>query len=434
MAAPLPAKAAGQSSLDSLLAELEGHRYLDTDNPAREPREQFLVFAHEAEYADKVLAVALKHRAAAQRFFGTSIIWKEPAVILVYPDKVAYYRATGMYGTGGVQVQFRYKGYKVKLIATFEGENLLEHTLPHELTHLIITDMSNRHYFEGRRRDVILTPVWIQEGLAEYFTADDERRESFERLVYWSLHKDEALSLRKMLRQMGYDRKIVLHYAQSYSFIAFIAATVPQGRAKLRTYIQYYNEPELAKDPLKAFRLAFRVSDASIETIEKRWHAWVGRNYNVHFAPVVLRTHPADKAEDAARNGQVWIKFDKPMDPDTFNAKTMALRKSTTAKLGDDKTNLLAKAAFTYDSAESVLLIEVPGGLKAGAKYALALSDQVTDADRHGLVAEKFDEMEREEWWKSTKIEPQPDDKRAEKKQDPPKLVSSITFTTKAKD
>jgi hypothetical protein len=433
-AAASSARAAGEVSIESLLAELEGYRYLDISNPAKDPRGQFLVYAKDAKFAQEVLDVAVKHRAAAQQFFGTSIIWKEPAILLVYPSRTAYYRAIGLYGTGGVQAHLRYKGFKFKLVATFEGENLLGHTLRHELTHLIVTDMSNRQYFDGHRRDPVETPVWIQEGLAEYLTADQERRECFERLTYYAVHEQKTIPLRTLLVQMDYDNRIVLHYAQSYSFVAFIAAAAAHGRDKLRTYLQYYNEPDLAKDPLKAFLLAFQVSDASVETIEKQWYDWIGTHYDGHFAPVVLRTHPADKAKAANRDGRVWVKFDKPMDPASFSAATMALRQSSTGKLGDDQANLLTKAAFTYDSAESVLLIEVPGGLATGAKYTLALSDHVTDAQRHGLVAEKFDEMKRDDWWKSTKIEPQPDDKRAEKPEDAAKLVASITFTTKTKD
>jgi hypothetical protein len=433
-AASPAARAAGENSVEALLTELEGNRYLDIGHPAKDPRGQFLVYARDAKFAQEVLDVAVKHRAGAQRFFGTSIIWKEPAVLVVYPSRTAYYRAVGMYGTGGVQAHLRYKGFKFKLIATFEGEDLLGHTLLHELAHLIVTDMSNRQYFDGHRRDPVETPVWVQEGLAEYLTAEAERRETFERLTYWAVHEKKTIPLRTMLVEMDYDNRIVLHYAQSYSFVAFIASAAAHGRDKLRTYLQYYNEPELAKDPLKAFLLAFRTSDASTETIEQQWHAWIGTHYKGRFAPVVLRTHPADKAKAADRDGRVWVKFDKPMDPDGFSAATMALRQGTTAALGDEQGNLLAKAAFTYDSVESVLLIEVPGGFAAGTAYTLGLSDHVTDADRHGLTAEKFDEMKREEWWKSTKIEPQPDDKRQEKAEDAPKLVTSITFTTKQKD
>ncbi len=427
----------GLGMLKPFLEALEEERDLDTDHPATDARQQFIVYAKDGKRARQVVAVAVQRRHKAQQFFGTSIIWKEPAVILVYPDKAAYHRSWGMYGTAGVQLQGRYrgKGVKVKLVVTFEGEGLLEHTLPHELMHLLITDMSNRHYFDGRRRDVVATPVWIQEGLAEYMTAGAQRRKNFEKLVYWSLHEKKQIPLQRMLEQMPYDRNIMLHYAQSYSFIAFIAATVPNGRVRLRNYITSYNEPRLAKSPRRAFELAFQGVAPSIEVLEKRWHAWVAKHYRRHFAPVLLRTRPTDKARDASPDGKIWVQFDKPIDPATMTAKTMALRTGDSKRLGDDEENLLRQASFEYDSLRSVLLIEVAGGLDAGCDYTLAFSDHVRDTRQHGLVAERFDELKRGDWWKSKNVEPLPGQKRAqEKKEKPPKLVTSITFTTKAKE
>lgn len=424
------------SRLKPFLDELETDRYLDTDHPATDARLQFMVYAEEAKMAQRVLGVALRHRARAQQFFGTSIIWKEPAIILVYPDMMSYYRSWGMFGTAGVQVQFRYKGTKVKLIVTYEGERLLKHTLPHELMHLLMYDMSNRHYFEGRRRDPVYMPKWIQEGLAEYMTAGAERREDYEKLVYWSLHEKEEIPLRRLLVLKGYDRRWLLHYAESYSFVAFLAATVRDGRMRLRNYITSFNEPALAKAPLKVFEMAFQGVAPSIEVLEQRWHAWVARSYRRHFSPVVLQTKPAAKATGVQLDGRIWVKFDKPLDPDTLGAETMALRRGGSTKLGDDKDNLLHGAAFRYDAAKSVLLIEVPGGLEPGRKYTLAFSDGVKDGGEHGLVAEKFDEMKSDGWRKSGKAEPRPDEdegegeEEKEKKKTPPKLVTSIWFKT----
>jgi len=436
LVAPGPlARTAGGDSLKPFLDALRGARYLDSRHPAKDPRGQFIVYAAKEKMAKKVLNVAVQNRARAQSFFGTSIIWKQPAVLIVYPDEKTYLKEWELFGTGGVQLQFRYKGRKIKLIITYEEDKLLERTLPHELMHLLITDMSNRHYFDGRRRDLVPTPVWIQEGLAEYMTADPKRRENFEKFLYWSLYRKEQISLERLLEQMDYDDKIMLHYAESYSFIAFIAATVPNGRLRLRNYITSYNKKELAEDPLRAFELAFQGVAPSIDVLEKRWHAWVGARYRGHFSPIVLRTHPADKCEDAAADGRIWVKFDKPIDPATVGSKTIALHKAGSKKLGDNEQNLLRKASFLLDPTGCVLFIELPGGIEAKSRYTLAFSDQVTDKHRHGLVAKKFGEMKRFGWWEDPEKESAPgQDKTEQKKKKRPRLVLTVKFTTKAKD
>jgi len=430
-----PAYAATGDSLKPFLDQLRFDRYLDTDHPAQDVRRQFIVYGGDEKRAKQVLDVALRCRAKAQRFFSTSILWKQPAVLLIYPDEESYLKTWMLFGTGGVQIQCRYKGRKIKLVISYEDEDLLTSTLPHELMHLLITDMSNRQYFEGRRGDLVPTPVWIQEGLAEYMTANAERREDFEKFLFWSLHEKKQISLEKLLTKMKYDEQVLLHYAESYSFIAFIAATVPNGRQRLRNYIMSYNERDLAKDPLKAFDLTFQGVAPSVEVLEQRWHAWVGKHYGRHFSPVVVRTHPPNNFEEAALDGRIWVRFDKPIDPATVSHTTMALRKGNSTKLGDDGQNLLRRASFLFDPTGCVLLIKVPGGMEARCTYTLTLSDHVADKAKHGLAVDKFEEMRKDDWWTRKEVEPGSGGKqtRGRAKKKPPKRVTSIVFTTKTK-
>jgi len=396
-------------------------------------REQFIVYAKDGTRAKEVLAVALKNRAKAQRFFGTSIIWDLPALILVYPDKAAYYRSTGLIGTGGVQVQTRYKGKRVKMIMTYEGEGLLEHTLPHELMHLLITDMSNRDYFAGAQQNLVGTPVWIQEGLAEFLTADADRRADFQRLVRWKMHQHRLIPLRHLLARMGYEREIMLHYAQSYSFVAFIADTMPRGQQQLRNYITSYNDSRLADDPIRIFTLAFQGVAPSIEELETRWHAWIATHYEHHFCPVVVRTSPADGTQDASTAGRILVKFSKPIDPKTLNAETITLCPGRSRTLGSEEDNLLRHASFTQDSTSTALRIDVPGGLQANNVYTLVFSNRVQDGQERGLVVDRFAEMERADWWKTNDVEPVPGQVRQRKKAKqavPLKAVTVVTFTT----
>ena len=427
-------------SLKPVVELLKEDRYLDGEHPAQDPRQQFLVYAKTAERAQEVLQVVVQRRNQAQQFFQTSVVWREPALVLVYPSQIAYLRSTGLFGTEGVQVQFRYRGtgVKLKLVISYEGDNLLGENLPHELMHLLITDMSNRGYFEGRRADVMYAPVWTQEGTAEYMTADAVRRSNFEKLVYWSLHKGETIRLEQLLQLVEYDYEhMMLHYAESYSFIAFVAATVPNGRLRLRNFIVALDDPARAKDPLRTFELAFQGVAPSIDVLEQRWHAWIREQYAHHFPPVVLKTMPVHQSEDASTEGKIWVKFDKPIDPKTLSATTSALRKGSSKVLGDDEENLLRGARLTWSADRTVLLVEIFGGFDPDHTYTLVLSDHVKDPEQHGLVDKKFAFMETNDWWKESKVEPTPTgkgpkEKTTKTKTAPPKAVNTLTFKTKA--
>jgi hypothetical protein len=435
--APAPAPCTtGASALKPFLELIKQEGALDTDHPATDARQQFIVFAKDAKRAQEVLAVAVQSRHRAQQFFGTSIIWKEPAVILIYPSENAYHSSWGLYGTGGVQLQGRFhgKGVRIKLIVTYEEEHLLKRTLPHELMHLLIYDMSNRRYFDGKRGDLVEAPIWIHEGLAEYLTADPERRADFEKYFYWKLHTKEQMRLARLLKQTAYDERAWLHYAEAYSFVAFVAATVPNGRLRLRNYITSFDDPAMGGDAMRIFDLTFQGVAPSIEQLEQRWHAWVRARYARHFPPTMLRTKPAHRADDAASDGKIWVQFDKPVDPRTLSAATIALRAGTSKKLGADEGNLLRGASFKCNKTRTVLLITVPGGLKPDCRYTLALSDHVKDAEKRALTTKKFEEMESGAWAKSEKPELDFDWKPSKKKAEaaPPKLVCAINFKTGA--
>jgi hypothetical protein len=428
-------------ALKPVLEVLKNDPYLDGQHPAQDPRKQFLVYAKNAQRAQEVLQVVVQRRHQAQQFFQTSVIWRDPALVLVYPNEITYLRSGGQYGSAGQQAQGRFHGTgaKVKLVMTYEGKDMLGHTLPHELMHLLITDMSNRGYYDGHRNEVMETPIWTQEGIAEFMTADALRRGNFERFVYWSLHEGKMMGLERMLRRVDYDRQhMVLHYAQSYSFVAFIAATVPNGRQRLRNFIVSFDDPDRAKDPLRTFEMAFQGVAPSIEVLERRWHIWIDQQYAHHFPPVVVKTLPTHESEDASTDGKIWVKFDRPIDRGTLSAATTALRKGSTKTLGDDKDNLLRRAILTWSKDGTVLLIEARDGFDANSTYTLVLSDHVKDTEGHGLAAGKFAIMETDDWWKESTIEPTPKDKGSKGTTTPktttPKAVSTLTFKTKTGD
>ena len=123
------------------------------------------------------------------------------------------------------------------------------------------------------------------------------------------------------------------------------------------------------------------------------------------------------------------------VDPKTLSAETIALRFGSSRELGTDRDNLLRRASFKQDSTSTALRIDVPGGLQAERVYTLVFSNHVQDAGERGLVADRFKEMELEEWWKTNDPEPAPGEVRERKKtkdEAPPKAVTTVTFKTGA--
>lgn len=84
--------------------------------------------------------------------------WEHRVKIYIYGDRDSYAAATHRpEWSGGVA------DYKNKLISSYAGnQNFLENVLPHEIAHLIFRD------FIGFKGEV---PLWIDEGVAQWWTA-----------------------------------------------------------------------------------------------------------------------------------------------------------------------------------------------------------------------------------------------------------------------
>jgi tetratricopeptide (TPR) repeat protein len=251
--------------------------------PVMDTQEQFIVFSPDPALSREVLNVALRLRRQIYRFFGSATLYDQPAFILVFPSRERY----NLPGTGGAAVQFKYRGQNVRIIATFLQENLKEEILPHELVHFLISDLATG---SGQQGEPPQLPVFINEGIAEYFSAPQGRRVRFEKSVWDSLQQGKLESFQEIMTSTADWSEAItggsdswVKRSQAYSAVSFLAS-LPEGNVKLRNYLLSYGNAtgRMARGSasLRAFEMAFRGDYSSWEEIQKRWVGYIqGREF-----------------------------------------------------------------------------------------------------------------------------------------------------------
>ena len=243
--------------------------------PAMDTQEQFIVFSPDRNLSKALLDRALKLRLEIYRFFGISKVWDEPAFILVFPTKERY----GVLGTGGASVQFRYRSQSVRIIGSYIQEGLEERILPHEMVHFLIADLAT--VGSSREGESPQLPFFVNEGIAEYFTASPGRRLLFEKSAWETFQAGKLQPLRAVVTSTATWAEAKpgaegarTHRAQAYSVVSFLAS-LPDGNLKLRNYISAYGT-STGRVPresasLQAFETAFRRDYSSWEGLQDRW-------------------------------------------------------------------------------------------------------------------------------------------------------------------
>jgi tetratricopeptide (TPR) repeat protein len=247
--------------------------------PVMDTQEQFIVFSLDHSLSKSLLDAALKLRLEIYRFFRISKVWNEPAFILVFPTRERY----GLLGTGGASLQFKYRGQSVRMIGSYIQEGLEERILPHEIVHFLIADLST--VGSGREGEPTQLPYFINEGIAEYFSASPGRRLLFEKGAWETFQAGKLEPLSKILTSTASPVEALTgsesawtQRAQAYSVVSFLAS-LPDGNVKLRNYISIYGT-SVGRVPresasLRAFETAFRQDYSSWEGLQNRWVQYI---------------------------------------------------------------------------------------------------------------------------------------------------------------
>ncbi len=249
------------------------------DFPGSEPvmdvQEQFIVFSPDQRLSREILGVVLDLRLRIHRFFSISKVWDEPAFVLIFPTKESY----GLRGTGGATIQFKYRNQYIRILSSYLQEHLTDHIVPHEMVHFLIAELSTvGSRSEGKPPEL---PVFINEGIAEYFSASSGRRLLFEKGVWESYRAGKLENVKKIVTSTAHWAEALTggeqagaQRAQGYSVVSFLAS-LPNGNVKLRNYIMSFGTSagrfSREEASLRAFEMAFRRDYSSWEELQRRW-------------------------------------------------------------------------------------------------------------------------------------------------------------------
>jgi hypothetical protein len=167
----------------------------------------FRVEAPSRRVARLVAEAAERHRKElAMRWLGAEMpTWREPCLIQV---EIAPERGTG----GATRFTFD-KGKVASQHMTLQGsvENLLAHTLPHEVTHTVMA-----HFFGAP------VPRWADEGAA-LLSEDEEEQQRHDRLARQILKTpDRKISLRRLFAMRDFPADVMALFAEGYSVTHFL--------------------------------------------------------------------------------------------------------------------------------------------------------------------------------------------------------------------
>jgi tetratricopeptide (TPR) repeat protein len=243
--------------------------------PVMDPQQQFIVFSPDQRLSREMLELVLNLRLRIYRFFNISKLSDQPAFVLIFPTKERY----ALQGTGGATIQFKYRNQYVRLLASYMQEHLTDRILPHEMVHFLIADLSTvGGGAQGRPPEL---PVFINEGIAEYFSASAGRRLLFEKSVWESYEAGKLEPFKKIVTSAAHWAEALTggesswaQRAQGYSVVSFLAS-LPNGNVKLRNYILSFGTSagRFSRDEasLRAFEMAFRQDYSSWEGLQSRW-------------------------------------------------------------------------------------------------------------------------------------------------------------------
>ncbi len=247
--------------------------------PVMDTQQQFIVFSPEERLSRELLKVVQQLRQDIYRFFGISKIWDQPAFILIFPTRQSY----ALPSSGGAAVQFKYRGQNVRIIASYLQDGLKEKILPHEMVHFLVGDLSV--VGSAPREKPPELPPFINEGIAEYFTAHRARRILFEKSVWESFQAGKLEPFKTIVTSTAGWREAFTSgkrgwelHAQGYSVISFLAS-LPDGNVKLRNYILSFgtlaSRGSRESASLRAFEMAFRQDYASWQELQSRWMQYI---------------------------------------------------------------------------------------------------------------------------------------------------------------
>lgn len=179
-------------------------------------------------------------------------------VVTFYGDQAAYAVANPIAGLDeGVLAHARLDTREVGVALwrlRKQGETPRRDALRHELTHVVLGEMSNNRL-----------PIGFHEGLAQYVEQDVEQRGRLARLLRRGVQEQRILSFDDLQRQRPFLARATVAYPQSYSVVAFLSERYGFGHL-VRLVNTLRDEPHFDEAVRRSF-------GRSLDELEVEWRA-----------------------------------------------------------------------------------------------------------------------------------------------------------------
>ena len=137
-----------------------------------------------------------------------------------------------------------------------QSEALRRDAVRHELTHVVLGEMSNNRL-----------PIGFQEGIAQYLEQDPEQRQKLARLLRRGQEAGQLLSFVDLNRQRPFLARAGTAYPQSYSMVVFLAERYGFGRV-----VELVRATDDADNLDRAARVAF---GKPLAELEQEWREFL---------------------------------------------------------------------------------------------------------------------------------------------------------------
>jgi hypothetical protein len=215
-------------------------------------------------FAQQLLSFGTKGLDKAAKFFGTTET--KPIDFYVYPSQQAFAAGLSVPETIGGQAE-PFSRVCFALIAPTDlayGSSVV----PHELTHIVFSDVVSNPYHEP--------PRWLNEGLAVYLSegyGSDNRQ-----LVSQAVKKGTLAPLAALAGYFALDQaRIYLSYAEAVSAVDYMVRTY--GQPAIQKLLKAYAG---ASTDDEAFQTAFGVT---VDQFDKAWMADNGVSAPTQYGP-----------------------------------------------------------------------------------------------------------------------------------------------------
>jgi tetratricopeptide (TPR) repeat protein len=228
-------------------------RYVGAEDTSGKAEFAWYASAVEQAYQDvqDVFDVALRETGTKPR---------DEIIVTLYGDDSAYARANPVAAREEGVLGHAHPSEGVIGVAVArlrdKSEGFRRDALRHELTHVVLGDLSSQRL-----------PIGFQEGVAQYLERDIDQRQRFATAIRRGREGGQLLSLTDLNRQRPFLSAAGLAYPQSYSLVAYLAERY--GFGKVIHLVTTVRDVSTLDEAVR------RVFERSLSEIEAEWQAFL---------------------------------------------------------------------------------------------------------------------------------------------------------------